>query len=205
MTEGEIKSGGLDEDDVTRPADRAPSDSVEKAAAGESVISDPGASAAAVGPGSPATLKRLAPQESEGEIVALSADDYLLGRSHSCTIPLLSATASRQHARIVGRNGAWFLCPLDGKTVIVNGRPVFDELRLRHDTRMQLGADELVFLQEEIERTGPEREEETLVISSQRVETAAVSIDEPARPGAIVIAVGCAVALMAGLAFWLLL
>jgi len=191
VAEVEDSSEAMD-DDVTRPA------SEPAAPPRPEPSSDSVQAPARAGP---ATLKRVAPPEKEGEIVPLSADEYLLGRSHACDIPLLSSTASRRHARIVERGGEWILYPLDGKTAIVDGRPVFGEVRLRHDTKVQLGADELVFLQDQ-QGADSEPEEETLVVASERAAEPSVV---PERSRSLWIAIASIAALAAGLAFWLLL
>ena len=81
MDEFEDRDEAVEDDDVTRPLGRA--------------ASDPSDSVPAPTRAGPATLRRVAPPENEGELVSLCADEYLLGRSHSCSIPLFSATASR--------------------------------------------------------------------------------------------------------------
>jgi pSer/pThr/pTyr-binding forkhead associated (FHA) protein len=155
--------------------------------------------------GAPASLRRLAPQEGEGEVIALSGNNYLLGRSHTCNIALLSATASRQHAEIVGRSGAWFLCPVGGKTLIADGRLVYGEIPLRHQMKIQLGADELLFMQENPDPDRLEREEETWVAGSAPVIQPPALPAEPSRSPLAWIALGLGAVLLAGLAFWLLL
>jgi hypothetical protein len=205
VTDRERKNGGAEDEDVTRPATRAPSAPAD-AAAGTNVSPARDGDPVDVAPRrAPAALKRLAPQEGEGEVVALSADGYLLGRSQGCNIQLRSATASRQHARIELRNGEWFLCPVGGKVVIVEGRPTYDEARLQHAMKIQLGADEFVFLQEESAGGAPEWEGDTLVTPSPPGKPPRASTANRGLSPAAWLAIGAGAVLLAALAFWLLL
>jgi hypothetical protein len=199
----------VDDEDVTRPATQAPSPVVDRTAALDANAAaaadraDDGGDAAARA--APAALRRLAPEEGEGDVVTLAADDYVLGRSHACNVILLSATASRRHARIVRRNGEWFLCPLGGKAVIVDRRPVYEETPLRHQMKIQLGADEFVFLQED---PGPDeagQEDETMVTPAARVSPPPAPVPETSRPPAVWMAICVGAVSLAALAFWLLL
>jgi hypothetical protein len=209
-TDVDEKNDAVGDDDVTRPAAPVPS-----AVPGRTAEVDENASAAVAQalddtiadalPAGRAWLKRLAPDEGASDDVALSRDNNLLGRSQSCDIPLFSATASRQHATIVSRRGEWFLSPVGGKTVIVDGRPAYDEIRLRHEMRIQLGGDELVFLWADRRGEDQAPEEETLVTSSARMSPPAAAAVEPGRPPAAWIAVCSAAVVLAALAFWLLL
>ena len=78
----------------------------------------------------------------------LDRTSYLLGRSHKCDVPLYSPNASREHARLTFRDAAWYVQPLGGKAVTADGMKVGDEQRLTHKMRLQLGGDELLFLDE---------------------------------------------------------
>src|SRR5205085_3720115 len=78
----------------------------------------------------------------------LDRTHYLMGRLPSCDLRLYSQTASREHAELTVRDGRWYLMPVAGKTVLVNGTQVKEEVPLRHKMRLQLGGDELLFLDE---------------------------------------------------------
>lgn len=78
--------------------------------------------------------------------VTLSRDAYLIGRSPSSDVRLFSPGASREHARLSLRSGAWYLAPCEGKSVVANGQVVRGELRVVHKMRLQLGEDELLVI-----------------------------------------------------------
>ena len=94
-----------------------------------------------------ATLQRMQPP-GHSEVIRLDRTSYLVGRSRQCDLPLYSPSASREHARLTFRDAAWYVQPLGGKTVTANGMNVRDEQRLTHKMRLQLGGDELLFLDE---------------------------------------------------------
>jgi len=95
----------------------------------------------------PARLQRMAPP-GRSDIVNLDRTHYLMGRLPSCDLRLYSQTASREHAQLTARDGRWYLTPVTGKVVLVNGTQVKEEVPLTHKMRLQLGGDELVFLDE---------------------------------------------------------
>ncbi len=92
-------------------------------------------------------LQRLQPP-GRSEIILLDRTTYLLGRSHTCDIELFSSTASRAHARLTNRDGKWYVAPVESRSVRVNGVAVNGEVPLTHKGRVQLGGDELLFLDE---------------------------------------------------------
>ncbi len=96
---------------------------------------------------SSARLQRMQPP-GRSEIVALDRTHYLVGRLPSCDLRLYSQTASREHAQLTNRDGRWYLAPVSGKAVLVNGAQVKEEVPLTHKMRLQLGGDELLFLDE---------------------------------------------------------
>jgi hypothetical protein len=201
--EGKTREADGDEEDVTRsasPASFAPPGPVTGVDAASPAAAE-GAAGGSPGSGS-AVLKRVSPEEGTGEVVSLSTDDYLLGRSSSCNVRLNSATASRQHARIERRGGEWFLSSVDGKTVVVDGHPAYDEVRLQSAMKIQLGGDEFLFLQEGSSGEGLE-EEETLVQPSSRVGTRLTPAPAPRRGPRLWIAVFAGVGVLVALAFWL--
>ena len=94
-----------------------------------------------------ARLQRLQPP-GRSDIVTLDRTHYLMGRLPSCDLRLYSQTASREHAQLTARDGRWYLTPVTGKVVLVNGSQVKEEVPLTHKMRLQLGGDELLFLDE---------------------------------------------------------
>lgn len=98
-------------------------------------------------PKAKARLQRVAPAGRSG-VVSLTRTSYTLGRSNTCDIPLFSNSASRQHAKLTSREGKWFVEPLEGKLVKANGSPITGPTRLLHKMSLQLGEDELIFLDE---------------------------------------------------------
>lgn len=95
----------------------------------------------------PARLQRMQPP-GRSDIVSLDRTHYLMGRLPSCDFRLYSQTASREHAQLTAREGRWYLTPVAGKVVLVNGTQVKEEVPLTHKMRLQLGGDELLFLDE---------------------------------------------------------
>ncbi len=95
----------------------------------------------------PARLQRMQPP-GRSDIINLDRTHYLMGRLPSCDLRLYSQTASREHAQLTVRDGHWFLTPVEGKAVLVNGTQVKEEVPLMHKMRLQLGGDELLFLDE---------------------------------------------------------
>ncbi|MCC6764929.1 MAG: FHA domain-containing protein [Deltaproteobacteria bacterium] len=95
----------------------------------------------------PARLQRMQPP-GRSDIVTLDRTHYLMGRLPSCDLRLYSQTASREHAQLTARDGRWYLTPVTGKVVLVNGTQVKEEVPLTHKMRLQLGGDELLFLDE---------------------------------------------------------
>ena len=95
----------------------------------------------------PARLQRMAPP-GRSDIINLDRTHYLMGRLPSCDLRLYSQTASREHAELNVRDGRWYLTPVAGKAVLVNGTQVKEEVPLVHKMRLQLGGDELLFLDE---------------------------------------------------------
>jgi pSer/pThr/pTyr-binding forkhead associated (FHA) protein len=92
-----------------------------------------------------ARLQRIQPP-GRSDVITLDRTHYLLGRLPSCDLRLYSQTASREHAQLSARAGRWYLTPVAGKVVLVNGTQVKEEVPLTHKMRLQLGGDELLFL-----------------------------------------------------------
>lgn len=90
-------------------------------------------------------LQRVQPT-GRSEMIALDRSTYILGRSHTSDIELFTPTASREHARLVYRDGQWYLQPFEQHAVLVDGKMVRHEARVTNRMRLQLGDDELVFL-----------------------------------------------------------
>jgi hypothetical protein len=95
----------------------------------------------------PARMQRMAPP-GRSDVVNLDRTHFLMGRLPSCDFRLYSQTASREHAQLTARDGRWYLTPVAGKVVLVNGSPAKEEVPLTHKMRLQLGGDELIFLDE---------------------------------------------------------
>jgi hypothetical protein len=94
-----------------------------------------------------ARLQRMQPP-GRSDIISLARTHYLIGRLPSCDLRLYSQTASREHAQLTTREGRWYLTPVAGKSVLVNGTPVKEEVPLTHKMRIQFGGDELLYLDE---------------------------------------------------------
>lgn len=92
-----------------------------------------------------ARLQRMQPP-GRSDVITLERTHYLMGRLPSCDLRLYSQTASREHAQLSAREGRWYLTPVAGKVVLVNGTQVKEEVPLTHKMRLQLGGDELLFL-----------------------------------------------------------
>ena len=90
-------------------------------------------------------LQRVQPP-GRSEMITLERSTYMLGRSDTCDIALHTPTASREHARLVYRDGQWYVQPFEQHIVLVDGRAVRHEARVTDRMRLQLGDDELVFL-----------------------------------------------------------
>jgi hypothetical protein len=96
----------------------------------------------------PAARRQRRQPPGRSDIVTLDRTHYLMGRLPSCDLRLYSQTASREHAQLTARAGRWYLTPVEGKAVLVNGTQVKEEVPLTHKMRLQLGGDELLFLDE---------------------------------------------------------
>ncbi len=101
-----------------------------------------------------ATLQRVQPP-GHSEVIHLDRTSYVIGRSHKCDMALYSPNASREHARLTFRDAAWYVQPTGDKTVIADGVTVRGELRLTHKMRLQLGGDELLFMDETAASASP--------------------------------------------------
>jgi pSer/pThr/pTyr-binding forkhead associated (FHA) protein len=132
-----------------KPVDEArPSQDVSRTAVGSADAQD----ATVVVPSSPATqaarLERIAPKDKR-EAMDLRQDGYVFGRSRSSGIPLYTATASREHARLVRQGGRWAIEPLAHKVVVAGGvRVTRGTVQLTHKMRLKMGEDEFLFLDE---------------------------------------------------------
>jgi hypothetical protein len=94
-----------------------------------------------------ARLQRTKPA-GRSEVVPLQHGQYLLGRGRTADIRLYSETASREHARLLYRDARWYLEPMRGKVVVVDGANVREEIALGSKTHLQFGGDEVLFLDE---------------------------------------------------------
>ena len=91
-------------------------------------------------------LDRIDPPSRRGEVIPLvpNVGRYVLGRSLVCSIPLYTATASRQHAEVFRRDdGEWVVAPLPERLVLVDGEPLRGECELCEGLSLVMGADQL--------------------------------------------------------------
>jgi hypothetical protein len=88
-------------------------------------------------------LERILPANREGAAF-LEKPLCLVGRALDCNVRLYSRSASRRHAQIERRGTGWYLSPLDGRIVLVDGQPLDGEVTLRHQMRLRFGDDELL-------------------------------------------------------------
>ena len=94
------------------------------------------------------TLEHVLPAEYAGT-QEIDKEVVVLGRALECEVRLFSASASRQHARIEQRPDGWYLIPMEGKRVIVDGRILDGEVMLEAGMRLGLGDDEIVVVDQE--------------------------------------------------------
>jgi pSer/pThr/pTyr-binding forkhead associated (FHA) protein len=105
-----------------------------------------------------AQIERVSPKDRR-ETIDLSKAIYVLGRSRSCDIQLHTATASREHARLVREGGRWAIEPIAHKVVLAGGiRVTRGTVQLTHKMRLKLGEDEFLFLDESAPPSEPEKE-----------------------------------------------
>lgn len=95
------------------------------------------------------SLQRVQPP-GRTEVIYLDRPGYRLGRAEGSDIALYSTTASRQHALLLRDDDGWVLEAVPGKTILADGELVQARVRLRHQMRLRLGGDELVFHDENI-------------------------------------------------------
>jgi hypothetical protein len=81
------------------------------------------------------------------EVLALdwsgAVDELIVGRSHTCDVILTRPDVSRRHARLLFRDGAWFVHDLDSTNgTAVNGRRV-GRCRLEPGDRLAVGGHRL--------------------------------------------------------------
>lgn len=87
-------------------------------------------------------LERRAPRGVE-ETIQLDRPSLLLGRGHGCDVKLRTPTASREHAKILFRNGQWWIAGVEGKSFYADGaRQTGGEVALVGGMRLRLGDDE---------------------------------------------------------------
>jgi hypothetical protein len=94
-------------------------------------------------------LQRLQPRR-RAEVITLDRASCMIGRHRSCDIRLYTQTASREHARLTSRDGRWYVQPVDGRIMLVDGKLEKNEVLLRNRMRLQFGGDELVFLDDTV-------------------------------------------------------
>jgi len=92
--------------------------------------------------------------------IKLTQSSYVVGRSRGCDVLLFSATAHRRHAKLLQRDEAWVLEPIENNVVIANGDLVRGEVQLVHKMRLQFGDDEFAFFDERKAARPPGKEAE---------------------------------------------
>jgi phosphoserine phosphatase RsbU/P len=71
----------------------------------------------------------------------LDRDELVIGRSPSAGVVITDAQVSRQHARLVRRDGDWWVEDLGARnTTLLNGAPVRQPERLRAGDRLEVGS-----------------------------------------------------------------
>jgi hypothetical protein len=91
-------------------------------------------------------LVRVSPAQQRGERFLLDSQKstYLMGRSQSCDIRLISPTASREHAELRRlEDGSWHVVSLPGKQVIADGEPIDGPCELCEGLNLEMGRDRL--------------------------------------------------------------
>jgi pSer/pThr/pTyr-binding forkhead associated (FHA) protein len=134
---------------VGAPPPQLPKPGTPPAASEEDADDEETVAIAQVPQRTPFSLQRIQPPGHAG-VVYLAGAAYLLGRKQGADLPLFSPTASREHARLERRSDGWYVEPIEGKAVIVNGSLLRAAARLEHKTRIQLGGDELIFFDETV-------------------------------------------------------
>jgi predicted component of type VI protein secretion system len=94
------------------------------------------------------SLERVLPADEAG-LTRIEKEVATVGRAIDSDVRLFSASASRQHARIEQKNGAWVLVPIEGRRVIVDGETLDGEVELQAGMRLVFGDDELVVADQE--------------------------------------------------------
>jgi pSer/pThr/pTyr-binding forkhead associated (FHA) protein len=94
------------------------------------------------------SLEHVLPPDFAG-VERLDKEVAIVGRSLECDVRLYSASASRQHARIEQREDGWYLAPIEGRRVMVDGQIVEDEIELQTGMRLSFGDDELLVVDQE--------------------------------------------------------
>ena len=103
-----------------------------------------------------AQIERIAPKDKR-QMLDLSQSTYVFGRSRSADIQLYTATASREHARLVRQGGRWAIEPIAHKIVLAGGiRVTRGTVQLTHKMRLKMGEDEFLFLDESAPPSEPE-------------------------------------------------
>ncbi len=79
--------------------------------------------------------------ETDADRHALEKPVEVVGRSSECTVPVEDASVSRRHATVTWRQHGYFIGPVGGSPVAVNGVSIDSERALRHGDIIQLSAD----------------------------------------------------------------
>ncbi len=109
---------------------------------------------------------RLVFRGDSGKSFELREGTVILGRSPDCDLVIPDPYVSRKQARIVFREGAFFLENLGRNPVMINGKPVSVH-RLAPGEVITLGQTELVFeMETEVSTAPPEFEEQTVLLKT---------------------------------------
>ncbi|MFK7898665.1 MAG: FHA domain-containing protein, partial [Myxococcota bacterium] len=103
----------------------------------------------------PLLLERIEPSMGRGERIRLDVRHWhiSLGRAEENDVRLYTASASREHALIEGNeDGEWIMTPAEGKSVFIDGEPVWESLPLEVGMNLVMGKDHLRCVTEGLER-----------------------------------------------------
>src|SRR5512138_3629502 len=83
---------------------------------------------------------RIKAGPNSGKEVSLLDGETIIGRVEPANIEINHPEVSRRHARIVCRDGVYYLTDLGSKNgTQINGEPVIGEHRLSHGDKIELG------------------------------------------------------------------
>lgn len=96
-------------------------------------------------------------------VLKLTRSEYLIGRAEGSNIRLTERNVSRRHAQLTLQNERWLLTDLDSDNgLFVNGRRLTAPIVLAHGDYVQLGDYRMRIADDNVVRTQPEVEDDTL-------------------------------------------